>query len=75
MLLVVIVLLRKNEVRDFHVVVVQQWQGNECDACQKVVVWQLKHCFCDVFVTVAVVLAKGLLKLLQGNLLNLFGYC
>ena len=41
----------------------------------KVVVWQLKHCFCDVFVTVAVVLAKGLLKLLQGNLLNLFGDC
>ena len=33
---------------------------------KKVVVWQFKHCFCDVFVTVAVVLAKGLLKLLQG---------
>ena len=28
-----------------------------------------------VFVTVVVVLAKGLLKLLQGNLLNLFGDC
>ena len=42
---------------------------------KKVVVWQFKHCFCDVFVTVAVVLAKGLLKLLQGNLLNLFGDC
>ena len=39
---------------------------------KKVVVWQFKHCFCDVFVTVAVVLAKGLLKLLQGNLLKLW---
>ena len=42
---------------------------------KKVVAWQFKHCFCDVFVTVVVILAKDLLKLLQGNLLNLFGDC